>query len=100
MARFDVYKLEGPTPLVIDVQSDLLSKLQTRVVVPLISLDRAPNEPMPRLRPQLKLQSIDYIMSTSELAAIPTSDMRECIGNLESERGAIVDAIDFLLQGF
>lgn len=100
MARFDVYKLEGGQQLVVDIQSDLLAKLQTRVVMPLIPLSNAPSEPMPRLRPQVTIMSIDYIMSTSEMAAMPASHLCQCIANLEAERDLIVDAIDFLMQGF
>jgi hypothetical protein len=39
-------------------------------------------------------------MCTPEFAAVPTSDLGKRVENLEEQRGAIIDAIDFLLQGF
>jgi toxin CcdB len=56
MARFDVYRNTGPhaetTPYLLDVQSDLLHGLETRVVVPLRRRDRFPAGRLPeRLTP-------------------------------------------------
>jgi len=35
MARYDVYRLSGSRTLLLDVQSNLLADLPTRVVIPL-----------------------------------------------------------------
>jgi len=47
MARFDVYANPGihatTTPYLLDVQSDLLDGLDTRMVIPLRSLKTFPN---------------------------------------------------------
>ncbi|MFC0010358.1 CcdB family protein [Devosia nitrariae] len=41
MARFDVFS--GPDgALLVDVQADLVARMATRVVVPLLPVDRAP----------------------------------------------------------
>lgn len=100
MARFDVYKMDGPAPLVIDVQADLLSDLNSRVVVPLLPVAEVPAEAMPRLRPRIRVLSQEYVLSTPEFAAVPTSELGEQVANLDDQRGVIIDAIDFLLQGF
>ena len=46
MARFDVYRNSGPfastTPYLLDIQSQLLDGLDTRVVIPLRRLDKFP----------------------------------------------------------
>ena len=45
MARFDIYEYAGKSvPLVVDVQADLLSDLNTCVVVPLIPEAKAKKE--------------------------------------------------------
>ena len=59
MARYDVYPNPGQNPQVpflLDVQSDLLSVLDTRVVVPLRRLDRGGSA---------QLDSISHFLSGS-----------------------------------
>ena len=100
MARFDVHTIDGPVSLVIDVQADLLAGLHSRIIVPLLPVSEVAAEAMPRLRPRVRVLSQEYIMSTPELAAVPTAELGERVANLEDQRDVIVDAIDFLLQGF
>jgi hypothetical protein len=52
MARFDVYALKGVGLLVVDVQADILSRLDSRVVVPPLpageaGLQTIPESPQP-----------------------------------------------------
>jgi toxin CcdB len=51
MARFDVYKNPGKhagtTPYLIDVQTDLLDGLDSRMVVPLRNVEDFPNVQLP-----------------------------------------------------
>ena len=44
MARFDVYANPGKAGYVLDVQADLLSALNTRIVVPLMPAHAAPSD--------------------------------------------------------
>jgi toxin CcdB len=100
MARFDVYKELSHYGLVLDVQADLLSDLHTRAVVPLALCSVAARETFPRLHPLLRLNGQGYMMITPNIAALHVNELSGPIGNLEDQRGAIIDAIDFLLQGF
>jgi len=50
MARFDIVDNEGGGGYLLDVQSDLLGGLNTRVVVPLLPQSSAPS-PAQRLNP-------------------------------------------------
>ncbi|WP_121119875.1 CcdB family protein [Croceibacterium ferulae] len=50
MAKFDVYRMRQGGILVIDCQADLLSGLNTRLVVPLLARSDAP-QPAARLNP-------------------------------------------------
>ena len=55
MARFDIFKNEGGAGYLLDVQSDLLSGLNTRVVVPLLPKSSAPS-PAQRLNPVFRVK--------------------------------------------
>jgi toxin CcdB len=102
MARFDVYKLKAYNKgLVLDVQADLLSHLDTRVVVPLITYLQNTHEPLPRLKPVFKIEKKSYVMLPTDIATILAGDLGKPIANLESRyRHDIIDALDFLFQGF
>jgi toxin CcdB len=100
MARFDVYTFVGGAPIVVDIQADMFADIGSRVVVPLAPAGSFQLEAMSRLKPILKLAEGDYILITTDIAAVPTSMLGERIENLQDQREVIVDAIDFLMQGF
>lgn len=100
MARFDVYTFEGAIPLVLDIQAAILSDIGSRVVVPLALHQSVKRETMPRLKPILRIGGAEYVMITTDLVAIPSSMLGKHVANIEDQHGVIVDAIDFLLQGF
>lgn len=100
MARFDVYRYSDNVPFVVDVQADILSGLKTRVVVPLLLQPQAKQEQAPRLKPLIKIKGKNYILMTTDIGVVHTSDLKESVDNIEDQRQAIVDALDFLFQGF
>lgn len=55
MSRFGVYQNPGDEGYMIDVQADLMAHLNTRLVVPLVSLGKAP-KPARTLNPLLTLE--------------------------------------------
>lgn len=101
MSRFDVYKLPEPnTLLVVDVQADLLSYLKTRVVIPLLPYSLHKNEVAKDLKPVFEIDTMLYILSTSDIATIETNRLKHKIGNLKAYHFEITTALDFLFQGF
>ncbi len=100
MTRFDVYTFDGNVPLVVNVQADILSGIGSTVVIPLAKADFVAPEAMPRLKPVVTVGSEQYRLITTDIIAVPTSMLGERVANLESQREIVVDAIDFLLQGF
>lgn len=100
MARFDVFQIERAGLLVVDIQADILSDLDTHVVAPLLPANAANREAMPRLKPLVSVAGIDYRLITTDMAAVPASELVERVANLEDQRHEIIDAIDFLMQGF
>lgn len=100
MAQFDLHQNPGQPryPLVLDVQSDLLSQLGTRVVVPLTRRKQHP-KPITRLNPVVELRRVEYVLVFQELAAVPTTALGERVGSLVSRRAELVAALDLLLTG-
>jgi toxin CcdB len=102
MAQFDVYKAPrgGDHSLLVDVQTDFLSSMESRVVVPLIARKKLnPKERLARLNPMCEIDGIEYVLITQELAAIPTSVLGKRVATLAPHRDEIVSAIDMLITG-
>ena len=102
MARFDVYRFSSKlAPLIIDVQSDVLGDLASRVVVPLSPASKAGKEEMPRLKPRIIVQDKDYVLMTTDIAALPRARFGAHVTNVEDQyRDEITKALDFLFFGF
>jgi len=100
MAQFDVYKNPrgGEYPLLLDVQSDLLSRLATRVVVPLVVRDERA-APISRLNPTATIGGVEHVLHFQELAAVPETVLRDPVASLASRRTELVAAIDLLFTG-
>lgn len=103
MAQFDVYENPDLTgreeiPYLLDVQSDLLGSLSTRVVVPLVAKRFAGNVAL-RLNPQFRIRNVAVVMSTPELAGIPAKMLSKNVTNLASKRDEIIGALDMVFTG-
>ena len=99
MARFEVYRLGRDSTLAVDLQSNLLDGLLTRVVVPLVR-ENDVGKFIPWLNPRFEIHDETYVMMTEFLAAVPAKELREPITDLSGHRDTIIAATDFLFQGF
>ena len=104
MPQFSLYRNRNPAsrsrfPLLLDIQSDLLESLATRVVVPLTPAGSSRPRSMRTLTPILKFEGKHYLMLTPQLAGIPARELGAVAGDLVSDRDTIVAAVDFLLAG-
>ncbi|NHA14189.1 CcdB family protein [Thioalkalivibrio sp. XN279] len=105
MPQFTVYRNPNRTtrdrfPFLLDVQSELLDELDTRLVAPLARLADLPSPPITRLMPVLAVEGADYVMVTPQVAGIPRRLLGEHVADLSSQRHEIRAALDFLLTGF
>jgi toxin CcdB len=105
MAQFTVYRNKNPRtktafPLLVDVQTDLLEDLQTRVVIPLTKTAALTRKPLTHVMPVLPFDGEDYVLMTPQLAGIARSDLGVLAGSLADQRQVILAAMDFLLTGF
>jgi toxin CcdB len=103
MAQFDVYRntneaTKRTVPYLLDLQSDLLSDLATRVVVPLMLASRSKRK-LTRLNPTFRIEGVDVVMSTAELAAIHRRFLGERVASVGAARTEIVAAFDVIIQG-
>lgn len=104
MAQFDLYINPNPEtnqsiPFLLDVQTDFLSNLSTRVVVPLYTAT-AFGKAATQLNPNFSVQQETVVLSTSELAGVAISSLGDKVGSLKEHRQEIIAALDFLFTGF
>ena len=104
MPQFAVYRNRNAAtrarfPLLLDVQSDLLEPLSTRVVIPLSPLSSARDVTMKHLAPILTIDGRQYVLLTPQLAGISTRELGPPIANLSAERASILAALDLLITG-
>lgn len=101
MAQFDVFKFKNESHLLLDIQSNILSDLSTRVVIPLVAVKPCYNKNLQRLHPLIGIMGKGYELRTAEISAVPSSILNDHIVNLEDHyRDQIILSFDFLIQGF
>jgi toxin CcdB len=103
MAQYPVLRNRDPrsraeVPFLLDVQSDLLAGLATRVVVPLIEASHF-GKPARRLNPAFDIEGRSVGMSTAELAGVPKAILGEPVTCFAARRAGITAALDLLLLG-
>jgi toxin CcdB len=104
MAQFDVCLNPNPdstaaVPYLLEVQSDLLESVNTRVVVPLVLLSER-GQPARYLNPQFEIDGVQVVMVTEQIAGVPKRALGMRVLSLGEQRDQIMDAIDFLFRGF
>ncbi len=105
MASFTVYanpdsKTQKAIPFLLDVQSELLSPLDTRVVVPLYLKSTGQTHPISRLTPVISFQSKPLVAMVPELAGVSKRHLGPVVGQIPEVRSELLAAIDLLITGF
>ncbi len=103
MAQFDAHRnpvqLDSHRmPFVLDVQSDFLVALPTRIVVPLLRAELL-RDPIHRLHPEFLVGDLRVIMVTTEIGTLPRGALGASIVSLHGWRDDIIGAIDMLITG-
>ena len=91
-----MYRVRGNV-LVVDCQSDLLSDLQTRFVVP---LRRTEAVIVKRLTPSVTIDGENLTMITTLARAIDVRDIEETVATLDAAQFEIKAALDMLISGY
>lgn len=104
MAQFDVHANEDPAtraraPFLVDVQSDLLDELATRVVVPLLPLSTGSAPPIGKLMPVFEVQGARFALALPQLAGVSRAVLGPKVSSLAASRHEIISAFDVLISG-
>ncbi len=103
MKQFDLYKntdkdSKKTYPYFVDVQTDLLDNLNSRVVIPLVPSGNAKEYPA-NLCPAVTINNKKYSLFTHQISAVSSSFLDKKEGSLLLSRDDIIAALDFLLTG-
>jgi len=104
MAQYSIYQNINPVskksyPYLIDVQSTLLSSLDTRLVIPVITKKNYQSEIIKNLNPVIIVKNKEYVVITQQMAAIKNQSIGPCVCDCLSKRQEILASIDFLITG-
>lgn len=97
---FDVVRRRTVDETFVVYQSDFLSHLTTRLVVPLVPGVRANGKATLRLNPVLDVDVMAYVLATHLCFAAQVGGLQTTGHSLETQRDAISAAFDFLTIGF
>ncbi|CAM2163100.1 toxin CcdB [Paraburkholderia sacchari] len=106
MARFDLYNNPAQsrirTPYLLDVQSDHLGNLESRVVIPVtrIAGTYTASKVAQDLSPIIVIDGEQFMLETPFLAALPTSRLGHAVGTLKGEQDRIGAALDRLFGAY
>ena len=103
MARFDVRanlnrSSRERVPYLLELQSDLLADLGTRLVAPLMPAARF-GPPASRLNPMLRIGSRNFVMDTALVAGVPVNQLGDRVASLAECSTDLLGVLDFLVSG-
>jgi len=103
MSQFDVYVNPVPSsrrlyPLVVTLQSELLSERTSQVVAPLAPR-RGLSDPHSRLFPVVSIDEEQYIVLVTGLVTLPVRELQKRVANLARHRDSLLGAVDLLFYG-
>ena len=104
MEQFTLYQNENKNskkayPYFVDVQSDLLSDLNSRIVIPLSAQETLNKLNAKKLCPIIKVGEDTFILLTHQMTSVPRAALKKEVTSLEHYRYEILGAIDLLLTG-
>jgi toxin CcdB len=104
VAQWDVYRnpsarLREEIPFLVDLQSDLLSGLDTRLVAPLARTRIATTALPRRLCPAFTIDGLPVVLLPQESGAIDARLLKRRVVSLRTQAHEIVDALDAVVSG-
>ncbi|WP_117234777.1 CcdB family protein [Vibrio maerlii] len=104
MSQFSLYQNNDKStatayPYFVDVQSEMLDTLNTRLVIPLTPVEMLEKKAPTHLCPVIHIDEGDFVILTHQMASIPTKILRKPVNDLSNFRNEIIAAIDFLITG-
>jgi len=104
MSQFTVYENDDEKtcrtyPYFVDVQSDLLYDLNSRMVIPLSPYAAVNKTNAKKLCPTVDIDNTEYVLLTHQMTSVPCRILKTEIISFENYRYEIIDAIDMLVTG-
>lgn len=104
MAQFDLYRncdqlSKRSYPFLLDVQTNLLEHLNSRMVIPLTRLEHSSASFPKNLCPTLTIDAQDYALLTYQMAAVSVRSLTDLHSSMAASRAEIISALDFLVTG-
>lgn len=84
-------------PFIVHIQSDIISDLAARIVVPLRRKTGFKKEELQRLTPTIEYDDKEELLLVPQVASIPARVLKYPIGSLSHLRDEIVAALDFAI---
>lgn len=105
MTQFHVYENKNSAtkariPYLLDVQSDLLESLETRLVIPLMPLALLDGKTITRLMPTVLIENQNLVLLTPQMAGISRKELGVPVCDVAFMRDQIIAALDLLVTGF
>ena len=102
--QFGVYHNPSPRmreqyPFVVDIQSDLLGSLATRMVVPLAISQLASRDVPRNLCPMFQVEGLQLMLLPFEAAPIPKRLLKDEVQTLKRFANEIIAAMDAVISG-
>lgn len=104
MSQFTVYRntnsdTKAAIPFLLNIQSDLIEDLGTRVVAPLYLAALMNGKTIRTLMPTFEIDGVQYLMMTPQLAGISKKLLGASVADLSAKRDEILMALDLLITG-
>jgi toxin CcdB len=104
MAQWDVYrnpavKARDRTPYVVVMQSDLLSELNTRLVMPLSRTQVAVSKLPSRLTPTFSVLGETLTLKPQETGVLLTHSLGPAVASLSGEWSVLIGSLDAVISG-
>lgn len=104
MSQFTLYLNKDKSskktyPYFVDVQNNLLSDLNSRLVIPLTPSTKVNEKVAQKLCHTINIDGDEFVLVTNQMTTVPESLLKSEVDSLEQYRYQIIDAIDMLITG-
>ncbi|WP_333499987.1 CcdB family protein [Kluyvera sp. CHPC 1.2972] len=105
MDQYCAYENQGSGkqayPYLINLQHPVANVLKHVLVAPAMALSQLPGGiPPAKVCPVVTICGHSYVVMTHMMAGIPAKELGECVADLQQERVALCNAVDFILSGY
>lgn len=90
---------QSALPILVDIQSPLLTDLATRIVIPLGKRAAFGGQAMQGLTQEITFADQDLLLLTPQISSVPEKQLKNPIGSLSHFRDQIVGALDLAITG-